>query len=79
MKNADIELRISQLTGIEERQRVKHAVFESWLRDRRRLEALNRADLEATRIERRRCLAFCEQFPDNLMAKHIAKLIRGDE
>ena len=32
---------------------------------------------EAVNEERERCARICEEFPDNLMAKHIAQRIRG--
>jgi hypothetical protein len=78
-ENTALEIRISELAGLEERGRVKHALFESYERDRLRREAMGRADSDAVRQERQRCVSICERFPDNLMAKHLAKLIRGEE
>jgi hypothetical protein len=63
--NASRELRISMLCGAEERTAVLRAAEFS-------------SERHAMLTERDRCARIAEQFP-NLMAQHIARLIRGGQ
>ncbi len=62
--NADREHSLSLLMGEEERHRVARAILH---RDAVRMDNTER--------ERQRCLAICAQWPDNLLAREIARLI----
>lgn len=77
-ENREAEARLAERMGQEEAVRVARAVAASSLPSvtvsdegevRRRLMA-------ATLTERERCLAICRKWPDNLMAKQIAKEIQ---
>lgn len=77
--SSEMESRIRDLTGYEERILVKQALVEASWRYRERAKSLAESrDLERG-IERDRCLKICAQFPDNRMAQHIAQLIRSEK
>jgi hypothetical protein len=72
--NQELELSISERMGIEERRRVANAINHMGQQDQ---EATARA-LGAA-VERERCSKICDQFPANLMARHIGRLIRSGQ
>jgi hypothetical protein len=72
--NNDMELRISTTTGLEEARRVKLAIYQ---RDAVRHEHdTERRVHRAMLLERERCAKIAESYGPNLMALHVAKLIR---
>lgn len=70
--NAGLEARLSAVMGEEERRRVKRATREATPADP---SAGRRVWMAAVAEERARCLALCAQWPDNLMAKELARRI----
>jgi hypothetical protein len=66
-----MESSLSELRGREEHREVERALK----------QASNNAGLvsleQARELERERCAKLCDQWPDNLMARHLAKLIRS--
>jgi hypothetical protein len=79
LENVDMELSISRKMGEEEARRVRHALSEADRRARTRAARREQIVTERQQIERQRCIAICERFPDNLMARHIAYLIRSGQ
>lgn len=78
--NTAREERLSVTMGKEEEARVDHAQREAQELGRMlvvAIPAIDQAMEHAAAQERARCLAICGQWPDNLMAKHLAGLIRG--
>lgn len=73
-RNAEMETRISNTTGMEEARRVKLAIHH---RDAVRHEHdAERRVHRAMLLERERCAKIAESYGPNLMALHLAKLIR---
>ena len=64
----------------EARSRETSAAYERRMVERAENEADCRAEARGRRseilAEREECALLCDQFPDNLMARHLAKLIR---
>lgn len=75
----DREDRLSVIMGAEERRRVESALLAgAEVRTLRETAADNQRAVEyAVTMERRRCLAIAELWPDNLLAREIAKRIAG--
>jgi len=61
--------------GSEERRRVLRAA-ETPMPESLELEHIEARIRRAVLIERERCLKICGEFPDNLVAKHIAQKVR---
>jgi len=77
MENEDIERRIREFGGYEERVLVKQALAAVSQRYRDTTGAWEEALNAAVSKERERCAKICDaEFPDNLIAKRLAQLIR---
>ncbi len=70
------ERRLSERMGVEERSRVERAAAAALQYQPQRAADLVTAAAQGRAEERERCLACCLRFPDNLMAREIARLIR---
>ena len=68
--NEQLEIGIAHKMGVEEERRIQAASLGAE-RDRSALME------DARRSERESCAAICDEFPDNLMARHIGDKIRG--
>ena len=72
-ENREAEERLAGIMGREESARVGNAVAETI--GARVAYAMRRKLIAAILEERRRCLAACRRFPDNLVAQQIAREI----